>query len=271
MEFTVNIDYKKIGLEEPQVAPKLTAYVLENSNEFSKDRVRRAVLVCPGGGYGYTSDREAEPIALKFLSEDVTVFVLRYSVAPYRYPTQLVQVGRSLELIRQNAAEWNIDKDKVVVCGFSAGGHLTASIGTLWNKVLPQYGFDGDDHKPNGLILAYPVISSGECGHMGSFVNLLGENRTQEQMDFLSLENQVSSDTPPSFIWHTYQDSCVPVLNSLLFASAMAKENIPFELHVYPKGGHGLSLANEIVCKPDDCIPKVQRWIDLAIEWVKAL
>ena len=123
-------------------------------------------------------------------------------------------------------------------------------------------------HKPNGLILSYPVITGGEKAHRGSFQNLLGDQYSDEMVAFTSLETQVTESTPKSFIWHTYEDSGVPVENSMMFASALIAHKVPVELHIYPHGEHGLSLANPLVCSPDGVIPKVQTWIGFAKEWV---
>ncbi len=264
----LDIDYAALGIETPSKAPDLTGYIIRNIDEFSAGRTRSAVLVLPGGGYSRTSEREAEPVALEFLASDICAFILYYSCAPSKFPTQLVQTAKAISLIRENAAEWNIDPDRIFVCGFSAGGHLAASIGTLWKSHLPQYGFTGEAHKPNGLILGYAAISFKGREERPAYKILLGENPSPELVALMSMEDNVSSDTPPSFIWSTYEDATVPVNNSLLFAQALAKKNVPFELHIYPKGVHGLSLANEIVCKPEKVQKKPQDWIRLAKEWL---
>ncbi len=267
-DIPLNIDYVKLGLTIPEMDATLTAYNLESEFEFCNARKRRAVLVLPGGGYSLTSPREAEPIALQFLAADISVFVLNYSCAPSRFPIALVQVAQSLKIMRENAEELNLLPDKLVVCGFSAGGHLASCIGTLWKEFLPKYGFTDETHKPNGIILSYPVISGVHSSHVRSFMNLLGDNPSPKDLEFLSTENRVSKDTPPTFLWHTFEDKSVLVQNSLMFASALAKEGVPFELHVYPKGGHGLSLANNIVCQPEGCIERTADWINKAIAWV---
>ncbi len=269
-DLDLNLDYEKAGLPTPTVKPKFVGFIPKNYAEYCEGRRRPAVLVLPGGGYAFTSEREATPIALEFLTCGAASFLLHYSVAPDRFPISVCQVYAAIKQIRENADEWNIDPDRITVIGFSAGGHLAASSGVLWNtEIIRKCGFVGEDHKPNGMILAYPVISGGEKAHRGSFNNLLGENADPEMVEYLSLENRVTADTPRAFIWHTYEDTTVPVENSLLFASALVKNGISTELHIYPHFRHGLSLANDLLCT--DYTPrmsKVASWIYLAKEWL---
>jgi len=248
--------------------PTLDTYIL------SGNKKRPAVLICPGGGYGFTSDREAEPIAMQFNAAGFHAFVLYYSVAPRKHPQPLMDISRAMCIIRENAEEWNIESDKIAACGFSAGGHLAASLGVLWNDpVLDNVsGITKGMNKPNALILCYPVITSGQYAHRGSFINLLGQQADEKLLSKMSLENQVNEHTPPAFIWHTFSDSAVPVENSLLFAQAMRAKNIPFELHIYPEGPHGLSLAT----KETDSgnmgeYPHVATWMHLCTEWLELL
>ncbi len=270
-ELPLDLDYEKAGLKNPTVTPKFIGFIPKNYTEYCDGRRRPAVLVLPGGGYRYTSEREATPIATEFLTCGAATFVLYYSVGPDRFPTSLCQVYAAIRQIRANADEWNIDPDNIAVIGFSAGGHLAASSGVLWNSdIAKKCGFDGESHKPNGMILSYPVITGGEKAHRGSFDNLLGPNASPEMIEYLSLENRVTSDTPRTFIWHTYEDTCVPVENSILFANALVKERIPLELHIYPHGEHGLSLVNESVCTDSFLVntKKVATWVALAKEWL---
>ena len=227
----------------------LTGYIPDNIMQEQKERMRPAVLILPGGGYEYTSDREAEPIALEFIRRGVCAFVLRYSIAPARFPQALCEALESIAYIRENASEWDIDPDNIAVCGFSAGGHLCASVGTFWNNsILDAYiNRSRTVMKPNMLILSYPVITSGEYAPRGSFDALLGENQRDESLSLVSLEKQVTADVPPTFIWHTYEDGCVPVQNTMLFANELIAHNVPTEVHIYRRGGHGLSLGNYLV------------------------
>jgi len=268
----VNLLEKYVGLAGSSIA-KLTAYIHGVSGEIDLNEKRPAVLICPGGGYAMTSDREAEPVALKFLAAGFNVFVLRYSVLPVRYPAQLLEVSAAVDYIRKMSNTWHIDVDKIAVGGFSAGGHLAGSLGVLWNDefIYQTLNIGKGANKPNALILAYPVITSGEFAHMGSFENLLGDKQTTQLLTKLSLENLVSSDTPPTFLWHTFDDGCVPVENTLLFATALKQNKIPFELHIYPSGVHGLSLCDKDTAyagMSEHINPHVSSWFDLCVKWL---
>jgi acetyl esterase/lipase len=252
--------------------PTLTAYCPGNSPEIDLKRKRASILICPGGGYEFTSDREAEPVALKFLSLGYNAFVLRYSVAPERYPTALLQVSAAVALIRRQAEKFNSDIDQIAVCGFSAGAHLACCQGIFWNEpfLSETLHIEKGLNRPNAMILAYPVITSGEYAHEGSFECLLGNDAPQELKNKLSLENQVNKDVPPTFLWHTFNDQSVPVENSLLFANALRSHNIPFELHIYPEGSHGLSLCNHETADTDSLVnPHCGTWVSLCDEWLK--
>ncbi len=259
-------DYQSQGNDGFQ--PTLVTYLLDGP------KTRGAVLICPGGGYGFTSEREAEPIALQFNAAGYHAFVVYYSVAPRRHPQPLLDVSRAMCIIRENAEKWRVHPEKIAVCGFSAGGHLAASLGVFWQQSYLQNadGIQNSLNRPDALILCYPVITSGSYAHRGSFDNLLGENPSQALLDEMSLEHQVNDQTPPAFIWHTFNDNAVPVENSLLFASELRAHGVPFELHIYPEGSHGLSLATE---ETDDgsmgIHPHVATWIGLCTEWLRQI
>ncbi len=273
----IEIDYKKFGADNGGYQPTMTLYLPENSGSIKPVSKRPTVVICPGGGYGITADREAEGVAFKFVAKDCNAVVVRYSCVPARFPCQLMEVAWAISKIRENAEEWKVDTDKIAVMGFSAGGHLAASYGTLWNRdfIKEYFSFENGENKPNGMILCYPVITSGEKAHKGSFKCLLGEkNEDPELLELLSPEKQVGDDTPKAFIWHTFEDGGVPVENSLLMASALAEKKINTELHIFPHGWHGLSLCNNIVLHPDMYhgeYDEVQIWIDMAIRWLKNL
>lgn len=267
--------YEQIEITVPcqQTGPaKLTAFLLDNIS-VAEERRRPAVILCPGGGYRICSDREGEPVAMQFLAQGCHGFVLDYSVAPNRYPTALLELAKTVALIRKYADTWHVDPERIYVCGFSAGGHLACSLGVYWNQkfVYEPLGVTAEDIKPNGMILCYSVITSGEYGHEGSFKNLLGEEASLQKLEAVSLERQVSENTPQAFIWHTWQDALVPVENSLMLASAMRKHGVNFELHIYPKGGHAAALANKETsgARIDPDIVACQSWIHLAQTWLE--
>ena len=249
--------------------PTLDTYILDG------DKKRPSVLICPGGAYAFTSPREAEPIAMQFNAAGFHAFVLYYSVAPKRHPQPLMDLSRAMCILRHHANEWSLDSDKIAVCGFSAGGHLAASLGVHWNKSYLEgvSGIQAGMNCPNALILSYPVITSGQYAHVGSMQNLLGDKVSDPHLlKEASLELHIHGGTPPTFLWHTFNDDAVPLENTLLFAQGLRKNNIPFELHVYPDGPHGLSLANE---ETDDSnmgsYPHVATWMKFCIEWLKDL
>lgn len=278
----INETYK-IELAGSQPYAKLTVYIQEDSPEIVISD-RPLVLVCPGGGYEFTSDREAEVLALQFLAMGYHSAVLRYSVAPAVFPTALSELAYSVRMIREHAREWHMNPAQIIVLGCSAGGHLAASLGVFWNRdfLAGALGAESADHRqwrPDGMILCYPVITSGRLAHRGSFDNLIGDDEAAisgmlgaPAAEALSLEGQVSTDTPPAFLWHTFTDDCVPVENSLMFVSALRRAGVSAELHVYPVGGHGLALANRLT--QDQGGNAIQKecasWVSLAHTWIES-
>ena len=250
---------------------RLDIFIQDPSDEIAVKK-RPMIVICPGGGYEYTSAREAEPIAFRFMAEGYNCSILYYSCAPARYPVSLLELAESVRYIRKNASKWHVDKNSLVVMGFSAGAHLAASLGCFWKspEILKGIGLTGDPKiiRPDGQILCYPVITSGSYAHKGSFDNLCGSNKTLRKK--LSLENAVNADTPPAFIWHTYTDESVPVENSLMFVNALRRNNIPTEFHMYASGGHGLSLSKDITLsmRGTEMVPAVSSWTDLVSVWL---
>lgn len=281
----IQLDYAALGVEKTgNFQPTLECYVPYNARH--PQLPRPAVLIVPGGGYEHVSLREAEPIALGFLEQGFNCFVLWYSVSnaegTARFPASLLELSKAVAMIRSHSEEWLTDPERIFVCGFSAGGHLAASLGTLWNRdfVKDALGYQQGEHRPNGLILSYPVILApvdGKPAHKGSFRYLLGEKAEDSTMlNLLSLERQVSDDTPPTFLWHTATDDVVPVRNSLDFAAAMANKGRPFELHVFPNGPHGVGRADwstgtDTAHGTEYVYPEIQPWIRLAARWAKEL
>lgn len=269
------ISQEQAGLKKSGAPASLDAYILD-SISVCMDRKRPAVIICPGGGYCHLSDREGEPIAMQFLGMGYHTFILHYSLAPDGFPYPQMELAMAVAMVRSLASEYPIDSEKIVVTGFSAGGHLACSLGAFWNQsfLYDPLGLSPDDIRPDGLILAYPVISAGPCCHSGSFLNLLGERAEDETIRRLvSLEHQVGSHTPKTFIWHTSTDDAVPVKNSYLLADALTEHGVNVEMHIYPTGCHGLSLANQEVSDVDGkhIVPQCQNWISLAHTWMENL
>jgi len=223
------------------------------------------IIVCPGGGYGGRAGHEGAPVSKWLNSFGVASFVLDYRVAPYRHPIPLGDAQRSIRLVRARAAEWKIDPKRIGILGFSAGGHLAASAATLFDAGAADAAdpVDRASSRPDAAILCYPVISFGEFRHHGSMVNLIGENPDGDLRGKLSLESSVTPQTPPTFLWHTSDDGGVPVENSLMFAAALHKNKVPFALHVFPHGSHGLGLATDV--------PEVKEWTALCEMWLKGI
>ena len=265
----------KIQLPGSESSAALYTYILDNSPETGMDRIRPAIIICPGGGYELTSDREAEAIAMQFLAVGCHAVILRYSVAPTRYSEALLQLAMTIKMVRENAEKWHVNTNKIVVQGSSAGGHLAASLAVFWKKpfLAEKLGVVSEVLRPNGLMLSYPVITSGPYAHAGSFEKLLGPDSSTDLREEMSLEKQVSADTPKTFLWHTAADDTVPVENSLLFFEALHRFNIPVEMHIYAEGGHGLALANEETSYPDGygIQKECQSWIGLAQQWLLRL
>ena len=250
--------------------PTLDLYLPYNMPEMNREKDKRpCLLICPGGGYGMCSERESEPVALHFAAEGFNVFVLRYSVAPYRFPSQIREVAAAVEMIHRFSDLWNCDTKKIAIMGFSAGGHLAAHYSTMYDckevrEVFPE------SKKVHASILCYSVITADpKHWHEGSFVNLLGHRPNAAEEDYFSCERQVTKKTPPAFLWHTAEDTCVPVKNSLLYAEALSENKIPFELHIYPFGGHGLSTCDKQTNhKVNDSIAYDKAWLQSAKKWL---
>lgn len=250
----------------------VTAYLPDNLTEMGRGSVRRPCLViCPGGAYQDCSQREAEPVALHFLPEGFHVFVLNYSTAPHRYPAQLREVAGCLELIHRNAAAWHCDDSRVALLGFSAGGHLAAHYATSYDCAEVRAVFP-DSRPVQASVLCYPVITADPMwAHRGSISALTGkQTHTAEEIIKFSCDRQVRPDTPPAFLWHTAADSAVPVTNSLLYAQALAANQIPFELHVYPFGDHGLATCDaQTLDQPTAIHAYDHAWLSAAKKWLR--
>ncbi len=231
------------------------------------------MIVCPGGGYSMTSDREAEPIAMQFVAEGYRAVIVRYSCAPYCFPQQLREVAAAMEVIYEHAEEWKIDTSRTTIIGFSAGGHLAAQYSNRYD--CPEVREMFPESKPvQASILSYPVITDEpKYAHMGSIINYLGHEPSVRNEDGCACECMVSENTPPTFLWHTAEDTCVPVQNSLIYAKALSDHKIPYELHIYPWGWHGLSTVDGVT-ETGEYEPKVARarkWLEDVKTWLKMI
>ena len=263
--------YEHFGLPAPEgAAGKLTCYLPMITKEISTSRKRPAVLVLPGGGYWFTSEREGEPVALRFISRGYAAFVLEYSCTPHAFPVALREACLAMRYIRENAAEFSVDPKMIASIGFSAGGHLCGTLGTMYD--CPEVADLGDAAllRPDALGLCYPVTIGWGPTHEGTFENISGGD--PELRARLSLDKQVRSDMPPVFLWHTRDDDGVPCRNSLLLACALDEAGVDMALHLYRHGNHGLSVTDETVY-PVHGLPNISAdtssWLDAMISFFR--
>jgi acetyl esterase/lipase len=274
--FDLKIPYEKAGLDGTGLSPTLTVYRTQvRENDIDSKRLHPAVVICPGGGYDYCSERESEAVAVRFSSYGIVSFVLNYSCVKKRFPTALLEAAEAVAFIRKNASQFYIDPEKITIMGFSAGAHLAASLSVYADKELVRapLGYTGE-HRPNAAVLCYPVITSGEFAHRGSIENLLGENPTAEDREKItaavSVENFVDRSVPPTFLWHNCADDCVPVENTLLYAAALSKNGVPFEAAIYPGSVHGLALADEVTSwRENQLDPVSAAWVFKALSLIR--
>jgi len=266
--FTIDIwdGLKYKGEMQDGFRPTLDAYVLKSGTK------RPAVLVLPGSGYKQCSPREAEALAIRFNGAGYHSFVLWYSCSPRNHPVPILDCARAITIIREDAEEWMLNPKQLAMLGFSAGGHLALSETIFHKKDFAKMpGINPNLSRADYLLLGYPVITTGPFKHQGSFENLLGEKPDPELLKLMSLENQVNPDLPPVFLWHTCADAAVPVENALLLATALRQAKVPLELHIFPDGKHGLSLANKetMAGDPEFLNPHAAQWFDLCLNWLK--
>ena len=267
--------HEKIFLREGEPDITLTTYVADER------RIKRdAILVIPGGGYAQVcADREGEPIALAFMARGFNAFVLHYGVKEKAlYPRPLADASLAMQYIREHAEEFCIDPDRVFAVGFSAGGHLCASLGSLWNApelraALPD--MPEGINRPTGTILCYAVLSAHEVNtHNGTLHTAMGtQTPTQEQREIFSIDRRISADTVPAFFMHTVADQAVPVQNALVTMKAMADHGISFDARIYPRGPHGMALADRQTSfgNPPFEDGEIVRWVDDAVAWMKTV
>lgn len=243
--------------EEDQ--PAITPYLVEGKRN-------AAMIVAPGGGYSNRAAHEGAPIAEWLNGLGISAFVLRYRVVPYRYPASLLDAQRAIRYVRSQADAFGIDPGKVAILGFSAGGHLASTAGTHYDRGNPKAADEVErmSCRPDALVLCYPVITLKEpSAHTGSRRNLLSENPDPALLDSLCNDEQVTADTPQTFLWHTSNDQVVPFENSLLFAMALRRNQVLFDLHVYSEGNHGLGLATDH--------PYASGWTGACADWLRSI
>ncbi|MGN1164636.1 MAG: alpha/beta hydrolase [Candidatus Ornithospirochaeta sp.] len=268
----MKIERHYIGRETPSgFRPCLTTYILDRTEGAP---LRPMVVIFPGGGYMMKAENwEGERVALEYNRAGFNAAVVDYPVSPDIHPYPLIAAAEAMCFVRENSEKLGIRKEMVVALGFSAGGHLAASLSTLWNKgILEEYGIDPVLARPDASVLCYPVITTGKGTHIGSIENLTGTSDSEsKEWKLLSLEDQVDSMTPPAFLWHTYEDSVVGVENSLSYAFSLRENGVPFELHIFGEGDHGLSLATEELVRTRSIFRREYRWLDLSVDWICSL
>jgi len=245
----------------------LTGYLQDFTQDGGIRNIRPSVVICPGGAYRFRSERERDPVALHFLSMSYNVFILDYSVLEDASSLNpLIEASEAIIKIREHAVQWMCDPHGIAIMGFSAGGHVAASLATLHDhpRLLSVFDTKGGLNRPDAAVLCYPVISTKEgVGHPESADWVSGNN--EEDRKLFSLEDQVTESTVPCFIWHTVTDASVPVENSMHFASALRAKDVPFALHLFTEGNHGLSMCNHEVGTPNHAC---QAWVGLCSTWL---
>ncbi len=251
------------------VGPKrvsLTGYIHDYNEDSLLKNIRCAMVVVPGGGYEKVSAREKDPVALYYFEKGFNTFILDYSVnEDAKDLNPLLELSDALVQIRNKASVFYVNPTEIAVIGFSAGAHLAASLSTLYNneKIKELTKIDNGYNSPDASILCYPVISMKENAHEGSKSKVT--NNKEELINLLSLENHVTKDVPPTFIWHTQDDESVNINNSLLYVNALVKENVECEFHMFPNGEHGLSMCTTDCYKLDE---HCAQWKALSVNWL---
>lgn len=261
----VNIDYNSIAYKA-----KLLLYLQEKNPLVSFTAKRATIIICPGGGYHRIEERECDPTAIRFLNLGFNTAILRYSVLQACFPIALMQLMKAFRIIKELSNETTINSDKIIIMGFSAGGHLASLLGENWDnrlfvssdKIAKKY------YKPSSLVLCYPVITTGKYKYQPCFSNLPTLDKFKS---LLSIEENVSDNFPPTFIWHTEHDSLVDVHNSLLLVNRLIDEGIPCEFHMYERGCHGMGIVSKDTTpdnKANNFSYDAANWPSIAARWL---
>lgn len=241
----------------------VTGYLQDDHDRLVAHKTRPALIICAGGAYRWLSPREKDPVALYWAAQGYQTFLIEYSVGARAGELRpLRELAEAVRTVRARADQWHIERDKIAVLGFSAGGHLAASLGVLWHR--PELNLSADC-RPDALVLCYPVITAGEFAHRESLDNVTGGDKALT--DLLSLENQVTSHMPPTYLWHCTGDESVPVENSLLLLAAMQRAGVDYECHLFNGGAHGISMCNQEVETP---YPAAAPWAELCKTWLNS-
>jgi acetyl esterase/lipase len=249
--------------KEPKDIPTLTVFFPDAATA-----TEAAMVICPGGGYGMLAPHEGEGYAHWLNQQGIAAFVLKYRLGSsgYRHPLMLQDAARAMRMVRYHAKEWKLDPNRIGIIGSSAGGHLASTLLTHFDAGQADAAdpIDRLSCRPDLGVLCYAVITMGDETHRGSRDNLLGKNPSPELIQELSNELHVTKDTPPCFIFHTYDDNAVPVENSLEFAAALRRAKVPFELHIYQHGAHGMGLGTDSAQQD-----KMHEWTRECKRWLK--
>lgn len=279
---------------------ELETYIIDSQISHNVHKKRPAIIICPGGAYMIHAKKESEPVALNFMQKGYHCFVLKYAVVTNRgnsteeintdakYPIQVLQLMEAIHIVKKNAEHWFIDIDQIFIMGFSAGGHVCASLGVRWNDktLINQLSFkpQGNELKPTGMILGYPMLADNtkefnqlynyqfneRTLEMMNYVLYQTDNPSQKQIDSINLINYISKDTIPTFIWHSIDDCIVDSRESTKFIEKMVHYGIPCEYHLFGHGNHGKSLSDELISRNDDEIDyHLNLWTLLAHYWMK--
>jgi acetyl esterase/lipase len=280
---------EEIKLQEGISEASLTAYLQASTYDSHELTGSPAVIVCPGGAFlGYT-EKEAEPVALRFISEGYQAFVLKYSIGDMaRFPAPIIDAAKAVWLVREHAVLWGINPDNISLCGFSAGAYVAAALGAMWQEayLAKALNVEKNSFKPNALILGYPILdlyrfrenNQDKSQEMNTLIEMMSRciygsaTPTETEIMEWDLKSNITTGYPPTFLWTTVEDSLTNVEQSLEFIRKLAAKGIRFEYHLFEKGVHGSSLGNKMAGFSEDAISKLgntPKWIELALKWLK--